>query len=253
MKLLIILFISGSIFSCGVKNENDIKPKKIIQQMQFLDQDTAVYYYDGKNITKIMHPERYHTLEYRDSLVVIENVADIGKDSPFLVVEYVYNDDNKIQEVRYNSLSWTDNSLFLAAAYSYEYENGMVLKEYYHDNEINHDTLYYNRFEHDSEGNIIKKITFTRDTLTKGFFEDFEIVYEYDNKNHYLKNVNYQQFGMYYSKTNNVLKETYNFIHERWQKRPSNENNFKYVYNENNFPTLCIKNETDTLMQIAYE
>jgi hypothetical protein len=215
MKRILFITLIFGLFSCEKDNGeslvNGSKPTKIIQISDY-GHDTSFYTYDGVNPIMIESSSQRLTFEYESNrLQKLKNFRK-GDDIPWLYLEYDYNTQNKVTKVSYyinvNSTveRWIGekiDSYRLSAYYGYEYDGDMVIKEYYFDNQ-SVDTTSYNLIKFDSNKNIISKTDYKYMVDRYAISNVFS--YEYDNKNHYLKNVNYPAYAKIFSIVSNIIK-----------------------------------------------
>lgn len=219
-KLYLILFAAIALTSCNDSDEPDVsgsvRPTRIIMEYEndhYQDEiDTAFVFYKGNKIDSINKTLDKITYEYSANEVIVKYFREDDQVA-WHYMKFLLDDKGRVVKVEFylnvNSTyqGWTGPMIasYNRESYYYSYEyltNGTVKEQYL--SGLDASNTDYKIYKYDSRGNIA--------TITHhDYANDQYIIWridsmEYDNKNHYFKNVDVPSGPTLESKINNVTQ-----------------------------------------------
>jgi len=260
-KAFLILFSVIALIGCN-KESNDIdmsasiKPKQVISEYEDDNYknkvDTSFMFYNGNKIDSILNTNGKITYEYSTNELIIKYYRKNDQIS-WHYSKYLYDTNKRVIKVEFylnvnsNYQVWVgpkiDSYKLESYYYKYEYLLDGSVKEQYLYTQSDENKLDYSIYKYDANGNVVTKIRyrFTVDQYHIGSIDSME----YDNKNHYFRNVDIPTFASLLSKINNITRIKSTRYNSSWDLingfAYTGTNyivtNQAYQYDNNGFPT----------------
>ena len=263
MKQIFLLFLSViALIGCNKEstdsiNSTPIKPKQVISEYESGDHknivDTTFIYYNGNKVDSILNLNSKKTCLYTTDAVIVK---EYRKNDPIAwhYRKFVYDANKRVVKVEFylnvnsNYQDWvgpkTDSYQLENDFYKYEYLSDGSVKEQYLYAQSEENKSDYSIYKYDVNGNIVTKISyrFTGDQYHITSIDSME----YDNKNHYFRNVEIPIYALLESKINNITRIKSTFYDYSWDYIKGFEyrdtiysvTNQTYQYDSNGYPTI---------------
>ncbi|MCH4822091.1 hypothetical protein ML462_02810 [Gramella lutea] len=242
MKNIYLILSLFFFIACSETDENpeiqevDTLPSKIVTSTKngnFFGSKTM--YYDGNQVKNISFSNAQELsagsvdLMYTDGLLTRINQFD-GDGVLFQVFDLEYNSDKRLEEytVSRNAENWASKKIL-----DYNSENTIEISNYNGDLEEQDEFVGLITYTRDSNNNITKVVT-----------SDYQIVYEYDDKNGIFKNAEARDVLNLLGLLNGPLNRggmnnaiSYTFSNGR----VTDHINLEYTYNSNSYPTSVVQ------------
>lgn len=259
-KLFLLLFAALALVNCKKSNDtNDvdistfIKPKMVINKYENAV-DTSFVFYNGNKIDSVISTHGKSTYEYSTDDIIVKGFRK-NDQIPWEYVKYLYDTNKRVVKVEFylnvNSdyNGWKgpkiDSFVLEDDYYTYDYLVDGSVKEQYLQADSEKKKSDYSIYKYDTHGNVATKINYWY------IFDQYHISsidsMEYDNKNHYFRNVDIPTFAPISSKINNIAKIK-STLHSSFSSDPINGFMYRdtiyrvttqtFQYDNNGFPTM---------------
>lgn len=261
-KLFFVLFAALSLTNCKKSEDTEmstpIRPKTVISEYKndynVSEIDTSTIFYNGNRIDFIVSSRGKTTYEYSDHSAIIKEFR--GKDAiAWHYQKYLYDEKGRVAKIEFYLNVNSDYQVWKGPKvdsfnrekfyYNYEYLTDGSVKEQFLYDYSDKSTTDYDIIKYDNYGNIV--------TITSYYYIQNQYLatriesMEYDNKSHYMKNVDIPIFPSS-SKINNITRINTTHINTVWD--PKNGSpitsttlsviNYTYQYDNNGFPTTML-------------
>lgn len=268
MKKIIILSIALiAIFmfiSCDEDNGiYQTGPKILPIQLINSSQDTTFFSYSGNNLIEVYSSNEYYsykdTFEYNDQNQITRSNFYYNNELDSYIL-YEYENNKVIKAIFYEDSYWKNNDktyniienrhelgllsnqkkrtnkaeIELAYWESYEYDNhGEIIKTttVFPDSDIK----YYSTLEYDAKGNVIKQNWYSITSESEGLYS--EVINEFGDAFHYLKNLNLPPNYRIFFYNNNIISSTFNYYEDGVLYETYITDYTYHSFNEFNYPT----------------
>ncbi|WP_298553404.1 hypothetical protein [uncultured Algibacter sp.] len=254
----LLFILCATFFACSTESSNDKDDdeettdntllKKIVYNKGTIDEYSETFSYDGNKLVSVDYGGGSFTdyLYENGNLVRVNSTIDGVVDAYTIIT---YNEDDKIGSY---ILHIIDNNTF---RYEFTHNSNNTIKLDAYIGDLNSQTTLSrtNLISYDGK-NIISQVNDDDD--------DYELIFEYDNKNGVFKNVEQMEvinlvsidFGGLEGFTENIKERTDNDFVDIYKET------YDYTYNENGYPITAIYKdfydgelEEETLIEYIYE